>query len=105
MWISLARWNELIARLYSIENRLYWLQRKELQVAKSLDDLSADVTASKSVNDSVVTLLSGLATQIAALKSTQTDPATAQKIDALASQIEQQNADLAAAVTANTPAQ
>lgn len=77
--------------------------KKDTAIMKTLTDLQADVAAETTVASSAVTLLSGLSAQIAALKSTQTDPATAVAIDALASQVESSTADLSAAVTANTP--
>lgn len=71
---------------------------------KSLSDLQADVSAETTVDGSILTLVSGLSDQIAALKTTQTDPATAAAIDALATQVETNTASLSAAVAANTPA-
>ena len=71
---------------------------------KTIDDLTNDVAAQSTVIQSTNTLLSGLSAQIAALKTTQTDPATAAKIDALASQVEANTSNLSAAITANTPA-
>lgn len=73
-------------------------------IMKSLSDLQADVAAEDTVIASNNVLLTGLSAQIAALKTTQTDPATAAAIDALASDVEASTASLSAAVTANTPA-
>ena len=69
-----------------------------------LDDLTAKVNQETTVNASAVTLLQGLTAEIAALKSTTTDPAVLAAIDTLASSVSAQTASLAAAVTANTPA-
>jgi len=71
---------------------------------KTLADLQADVEAETTVEKSAVTLLTGLTAQIAALKTTQTDPNTAAAIDALAQSVEGATADLSAGVVANTPA-
>lgn len=74
------------------------------RIMKTLADLQADVAAETAVEQGAITLLGGLSAQIAALKSTQTDPATAAAIDALATSVEANSSSLAAAVTANTPA-
>lgn len=67
-------------------------------MSKELDDLKAAVTAEDTVIDSAITLLQGLATQIASLK---TDPAALQ---ALSDEVKAKSQALADAVTANTPA-
>lgn len=69
----------------------------------TLDTLVADVAAEDTVIDSAVALLQGLTTEITSLKTTQTDPTTAAKIDALAKDVETKTAALSTAVTANTP--
>lgn len=71
---------------------------------KTLEDLKADVASEETVITANNTLLAGLSAQIAALKTTQTDPATAAAIDALATQVEADRDSLSAAVVANTPA-
>ena len=71
---------------------------KEIQkMSAQLDQLKADVAAEKTVIDSAVALLGGLAQQIRDLAE---DPAA---LSQLATDIESQTASLAAAVTANTP--
>jgi hypothetical protein len=88
---------------------------QELQMANVLDSITAQVTAlstevaaETTVNQSAITLLNGLSTQIAALAANAADPAqvaqVASQLTALASSIHTNAADLAAAVTANTPA-
>jgi hypothetical protein len=62
-----------------------------------LADLTAAVAADQTVEGSAVTLIQGLATQLAALPST---PA----LEALVTQLNQNATTLAAAVAANTPA-
>jgi|SRR5882757_4866039 len=73
-------------------------------VSAKLDDLRQKVAAETAVNQGAVTLLNGLSAQIAALRSTTTDPTVLAAIDDLAAGVSQQTADLAAAVIANTPA-
>lgn len=69
----------------------------------TLDTLVTDVAAEDTAIDSAVKLLQGLSAQVAALTTSQTDPATASKINALASDIEAKTAALAAAVVVGTP--
>lgn len=71
---------------------------------KTLADLQSDLEANTSATQSAAALLGTLSQEIAALKTTQTDPATAAAIDALTAKVEDNTAALAAAVTANTPA-
>lgn len=66
----------------------------------ALSDLQAQVTANTSVEASAVTLITGLAAQIAAAVQANDGPALA----ALSSQLNASATALAAAVTANTPA-
>lgn len=67
-------------------------------MSEQLDALTQQVTATEAVEDSAILLLNGLSAQIASLKE---DPAALQKLsDELASK----SSELAAAVTANTPA-
>lgn len=70
---------------------------------QTLADLQAAVAADTTVEQSAVTLLTGLSVQIAALKTTQTDPATGAAIDALVTQVKSNSSNLADAVTTNTP--
>lgn len=80
------------------------LQRTEgTELMKTLADLQADVAANTGVTASAVTLISGIAAQLKNLSAagTPVDPA---EIDALATQLEQNSANLSAAVVANTPA-
>lgn len=77
------------------------LERIEKHMA-TLDTLSADLTPLTSAVQGTVTLLGTLAQEVRDLKTTQTDPATAAKIDALDASIQQNTRDLAAALAANT---
>ena len=64
----------------------------------AIDDLTAQVAQNTSVEESAVTLINGLAAQLAAAG---TDPA---KLTALQTSLAASAKDLAAAITANTPA-
>lgn len=68
------------------------------KIMASLQDLQAAVTAEDTVIDSAVTLIQGLAAQIAALQPNQA------AIDALAADVKGKSDALAAAVAANTAA-
>jgi hypothetical protein len=68
------------------------------QIMATLADLQTAVTAEDTVVDSAITLLQGLAAQVAALTPNQA------AIDALAADITAKTQGLAAAVAANTPA-
>lgn len=64
----------------------------------TLDDVVAKVTDVGTVEDSVITLLTGIKAQLDAAGQ---DPA---KLQALSDALDAQKAKLAAAITANTPA-
>jgi len=66
-------------------------------MSQQLDDLTREVSESKTVTESAATLIAGLADQIRAAAS---DPAA---LAALATSLDTQSAALAAAVAANTP--
>lgn len=70
----------------------------------TLDEVLADVTAEKTVIDSVSTLVDGLRQQLAdALSGAALPPAVQEKVNAIFDQAEANKAALAKAVTANTP--
>lgn len=66
-------------------------------MANDLTTLQSQVTAEDTVIDSAITLIQGLAAQVAALEPNQA------AIDALAADIQGKSDALAAAVAANTP--
>jgi hypothetical protein len=74
------------------------LQAKETQIMIDLTALTAQVAQNTSVEASAVTLIQGIAAELAAA---QTDPAA---VAALAAQLNTSATALAAAITANTPA-
>lgn len=69
----------------------------------TIDELVAQVAAEDTAIDSAVVLLGQLSEEIASLKTNQTDPATAAKIDALSADVQAKTSALAAAVVTNTP--
>lgn len=91
--------NEKIMReLKRIRHLLALLLQMEGIQMKEIDDLQAATEEETTVNQSAITLLTNLAALIEANKA---DPA---KLTALATQIRQNSADLAASVSTNTPA-
>lgn len=74
------------------------IEKEIHHMSQQLDDLSAQVQATTDLEASAVTMIQGLASQIAASKD---DPA---KIQALADSLKSGASALAAAISANTPA-
>jgi len=90
--------DSLSDQLNRIEDLLSSLSRKvELMNAK-LEELKVEVEKTTSLQQSAVTLIQGLAAQIAALKN---DPA---EIQALSDRLKASAQMLSDAITANTPA-
>jgi len=83
----------ILINIYSIISNHF----KFKKIMADLTSLTADVTAEDTVVDSAITLLQGLAAQIAALAPTQA------AIDALAADVTAKTQSLADAVKANTP--
>ena len=73
------------------------LLSKQEATKVTLDELQVQVTANTTVEQSAITLIQGLAAQLAAAA---TDPA---KVQALADQLNTSATSLAAAIAANTP--
>ena len=73
--------------------------RKVTTIMTKLEDLQSQVEANTQVEASAVVLINGIAAQLAAAK---TDPVA---IQALSDHLKTSATDLAAAVTANTPAE
>lgn len=74
------------------------LLQGEVAMSQQLDDLTTQVAANTTVEESAVTLINGIAAQLAAAG---TDPV---KLTALKNSLSASAGDLAAAITANTPA-
>lgn len=76
-----------------------------VRIMASIDDLVNDVAAESTVDDSIIALVQGLQTQLAAALANVTIPPDVQaKIDQAFAGIEANKAKLAAAVVAGTPA-
>ena len=76
---------------------LHRLAEMETKIMKELDDLTAQVEATKTVAESAITLINGIADRITAAG---VDPA---KLATLTATLKKEDEDLAAAVLANTP--
>jgi predicted nucleic acid-binding Zn-ribbon protein len=87
-------------RLVRMEATLTNLLKEIQRMSQTLDALKSQVAASVTVEASAVTLINGIAGQIAALADTKEDADLA----GLADQLKASAASLATAVTANTPA-
>jgi hypothetical protein len=88
---------DVVARLERIEQRSI---SQGVQAMSALSDLQAQVAANTSVEASAVTLIQGLAAQIATAAAASDTAA----LQALSSQLNSSASALAAAITANTPA-
>lgn len=85
-------------QLNRIEAMLVRLTTTGATIIMTIQDLKTQVEKNTAIEESAVTLIQGLAAQI---KAAQNDPAA---IQALADELTKSAADLAGAITANTPA-
>jgi hypothetical protein len=85
-------------------DRILFLLEGVQTMAVDLTNLKQAVTDMTTVEKSAVTLISGLSAQITALAAETEDEQTQADLQALADQLEADKAELAAAITANTPA-
>jgi hypothetical protein len=91
--------------LRRIETKLDNLTQQENLVMAEIDDLQTAVTNEKTVEDSVVTLLSTFSAQLNAAAQSANDLQTLkQQIVTITGQVTNNSQTLADAVTANTPA-
>lgn len=74
----------------------------EGKIMAAIDDLTAQVAQNVTVEGSAITLIQGLASQLAALSAA--GGATPAQLTALSQQLNTSATPLAAAITANTPA-
>jgi predicted nucleic acid-binding Zn-ribbon protein len=88
---------EVIERLKRVEAKLDQILQQEQTMSKELDALTTQVKQNTDLEQSAVTLIKGLADQIAAAKD---DPV---RIDALTQELKTKADALAQAITANTP--
>lgn len=86
----------ILASLRRIENQLARLYLKEHEMSAGFDHLKAAVATNTTVSQSILTLVAGLAQQI---RDNVDDPAA---LEALAGQLDAENAAIAKAVTDNT---
>lgn len=93
--VPLDRLDDVLRRLDSLQRQL---SRLENRMSKELDDLAAAVEADTAVDQSAITLLEGLKAQLDAAGTDRV------KLKALSDSLGANQAKLAAAVAANTPA-
>jgi small-conductance mechanosensitive channel len=79
------------------------IERKVIQMSVDLSKLTQDVAAMQTVTQSALTLIQGIAAQLAAIPPS-TDPATQAALDQLSTELESNTKALSDAVAANTAA-
>lgn len=100
-WVE-ERLTEILSRLDAIDESLILLINQGASMTADLTTLKNAVAEQKTVDDSIVTLLNQVATQLNTLA--QQPSVNPQDLTDLANQISTNNAEIVAAVTANTPA-
>lgn len=78
--------------------------KKEKIMAKTLEEVLADVKSEATVDDSLIALTSGLKAQLDAVLAGNLTPDQQAEVDAIFDAAESNKAKVADAVTANTPA-
>lgn len=96
--IEPSQWAWLTTALTDIQNRLTAIEKGQTMAQATLDDLQNEVTSATTIEQGAITLIQGIAAQLAAAKN---DPV---KIQAIADQLKSQDDALASAIAANTPA-
>lgn len=94
----------VLDQLNALTRKVDLTNQKLESLMSTIDDLVATVAAEDTVIDGSVATITGLVAAVAALKTTQTDPATAAKIDTLVADIKSKTVALAAANVSGTPA-
>lgn len=89
--------NEVLSILRDILRDVREIKQKGGRIIMKLDELAVQVTENTNLETSAILLIQGIA---AALAEAAADPA---KVQALADQLKESAAALAAAITANTP--
>lgn len=89
---------EVMRRLDELDNKLDLIHNRQETIMSALDDLTAQVAANRTIAQSALTLINGIADRITAAG---VDPAA---LAALTASLKDDDDKLAAAVTANTPA-
>ena len=99
---------EVLRRLEVLSQKIDLVLLKENIIMSmetdALDQAEAAAAANSAADDSAEQLLITLSKMVADLKANTTDPATVQRITALATAISSRAAQLGTAVTTNTPA-
>ncbi len=85
-----------------IERKLDLIIERQNAMAKSLDDLTADVAAESTAVDGLITLTSGIKAQLDAALAGGLTPDQQAKVDAIFAAVDAKKADIAAAITVNT---
>lgn len=96
VWLIIAT-----VALLALTQAVYKLRREIKTMAIAMDDLITKVTALRTVEDSAIALLQGLSAQLKAAIAGLPDQT---KLQTLSDALDKDTTDLAAAVTANTPA-
>ncbi len=107
-WKNAPPWAlEVKAQLFEIRAMLVLVLQKENMImsaeSDALDQAEAAAKANSAADDSAEALLVTISQMIRDLQQNQTDPATAARINALATALNGRSSQLAAAVVANTP--
>lgn len=92
-WDAMRRVEHKLDTVLAVLTRI---EQEQFTMSKELDDLTVQVQANTDLEQSAITLIEGLAAQIAA---SATDPI---KVAALSAQLKASSVALAAAITANT---
>lgn len=93
--------NRKLDKLLTRTARILALEEQELQ---EIDDLEAQVAATKAGEDSAIVLLNGIVAQIQALEAQIINPADKAKLTTMRTTLQDSTAALAAAVAAVPPA-
>jgi len=96
--------NTLHANQLVIIAKLDQLLTQETKMAVDLTALTAEVANNTTVDGSIVTLLDNIVTQLQAIEAGSGDAATQTALNALVATLQNNDAGIAAAVVANTPA-
>jgi hypothetical protein len=84
--------------------KLDQILKKEDKLMATVDDVLAGVQQESSVDDSLITLVQNIKSQLDSIQSGQLPPDVQAKVDQLFSQVQTNIQKVSAAVTANTPA-
>lgn len=105
MWFTEQQGKQALSLLVDIQRRLIRIEAKEnwimSAVTDALDDLEANTKAIDGAEDSAEAAFTRIAAMIADLKNSQTDPATAARIQAVSDELKARAAKLGAAVAAS----